>query len=170
MQFFRRGEIPVLLGHKLSSAHCLIGNSNLWSHLWLFANRIMQTCSPSNKVGLFAEIQPRLLPVETVVRELEPDWRRGEGRCGAFGSISSLSSSKALLLALVYVLRLFSRSSLLSLSHMRDKHAHLPCTRHYVMVCVGYGSYVDIVITVLYAALLPCWVWEIKVRCHMMLW
>lgn len=36
-------------------------------------NEITQTCSQSNKVGLFAEIQPRLFPAETVVCELNPD-------------------------------------------------------------------------------------------------
>lgn len=43
------------------------------------SNEIMQTCRQSNKVGLFAEIQPRLFPAEIVVSELKADLLKNGG-------------------------------------------------------------------------------------------
>lgn len=83
------------------------------------SDEIMQTCSHSNKVGLFAEIEPCLFPAEIVVHELLT--KRGVVLLGAF-----------LLFAPV---RLWSwprfmfcgcfHSSLFSLSCIGDEH--VPC-------------------------------------------
>lgn len=83
----------------------------------------MQTCSPSNKVGLFAEILPRLFPVEIVVRKLKPDWLREGGvvLLGAFLLFAPvmLCSWHSFMVCGCFL------SSLFSLSCKRDKHA--PC-------------------------------------------
>lgn len=70
--FFGWG-IPVLFGIKLSSAHVSVTTVISGAISECLPNEIMQTCSHSNKVGLFAEIQPRLFPAEIVVRVLKPD-------------------------------------------------------------------------------------------------
>lgn len=81
--------IPALFAIKLSSAHVSVEAVISRAISECLPNEIMQTCSPSNKVGLFLEIQPRLFPVELDVRARVTT----RGRCGAFGSSTPLCFS-----------------------------------------------------------------------------
>lgn len=92
MSVFVRG-IPALFAIKLGYAHVSVEAIISRAISECLPNEIMQTCSPSNKVGLFAEIQPRLFPVELDVRARVTT----KGRCGTFGSSTPLCSSKTVL-------------------------------------------------------------------------
>ena len=62
-----------MYGNKLISPHVTVQTVISGAISECLPDEIMQTCSHSNKVGRFAEIQPRLFPAEIVVCELKPD-------------------------------------------------------------------------------------------------
>lgn len=76
------GGVGLLLSNELGCA-----DTENWP------NEISQMCCHSNKVGLCAEIQPRLFPADSYTRV-----KAKAGRCGAFGSISPLRSNNTMFL------------------------------------------------------------------------
>lgn len=114
--------IPALFAIKASSAHVSVEAVISRAISECLPNEIMQTCSPSNKVGLFAEIQPRLFPVELDVKARVTT----RGRCGAFGSSAPLCSSKTVLGTVLCCRFLKFIVPACSLSCRGD--VHTPCT------------------------------------------
>lgn len=136
---------------------CCTGTCNPRGPFECFSYEIMQTWSHSNKVGLFAEIEPRLFPEEIVVHEILT--RRGVVHLGAFllHAPVRLCSWPCYMSCGCFYSRL-----LVALAALVRKIS-VPGAGWYDMACLGYGSYVDNVITAVFTSL-PCWIWKITAR------
>lgn len=70
---FLGGEFQRCFVIHCVSAHVSVGTTISGAISECLPNEIMQTCTHSNKVGQFAEIQPRLFPEEKVVSYSQAD-------------------------------------------------------------------------------------------------